>query len=295
MRLFIIKDIDTKNAKDEAEQYIQFLKKLKDNDLEVWNKLQQQIRDSGKSEVANLIYSEMRKQQIETNYRKENLAQYYWSHITGWMTHYGTDFYRPIIYFLMPLFILSSFMFKSPNNITPTYDAMEAFGGYDSFFIGDDTPDALTTPFRQLPIGTPLTYETLCIKSKKEKWIARPFKPNENQLHPMCEGKWGLIDGIELALTYHLPMLSYFVEPAWEARSEPLKGDDCMFRIPHLSVDSSTDDKRSMIEGKTCITSPFKYLTPGHYTFFASFVSWIIIPVYFYGFAARIIRRSEGH
>ena len=313
MNLFDVHLNDQRSSKDEAKLYIDFLRKLENDDLEVWNKLQLQIRDTGKTEVADLIFIEMRKIQITKNYNK-HVSLYYWFHFTGWLTNYGTDFYRPLIYFLLPLFLLSSIIFSQPQNISPTFSAVEALGGYDTFFVENTKEDTNNSvqqtdedhgasgetsitggygEYRRLPHRAELTYENLCMHSREERWTSQSvYEHYYPRPHLICEGDWTLVDGIKLALTYHLPMLSYFVEPAWEARSEPILEDHCLFRLPEVVTDMKNDQVHNNLTGE-CLSSPLTYLTPGHYTFFASFISWIIIPIYFYGFASRIIRRSE--
>ena len=292
MPLYKVKTIDNKyKIQEEAQRYINFLKQLEDNDLEVWNKIQIQLRDSGKTEVADKISVEMRKTQIKVNYDPQHSIFFFWYHFTGWLTHYGTNFYRPIIYFLFPLFIVSSIIFSNPKNISPTFDAMEAHGGYADFFT-DKNEAEYAHNIRLLPQGTQLTYESVCMYSEKERWKNINLKKHFPLPHPICEGVWTLVDGIEMALTYHLPMLSYFVEPAWEARSEPIETDQCLLKIPTLDFENLDSNHLPTFQGD-CYKNTFTFLTPGHYTFFASFISWIIIPIYFYGFASRIIRRYE--
>ena len=288
-KLFTVKEIDEKKFTSfdrKAEPYIKFLNQLIDDDLEVWNRLQRQLRDSGKTEVADLIFIEMTKKGIALNSNTHGI-KFYWAHLIGWLTNYGTNFYRPLLFLLLPLFFISSFMFSDPRNISPTYDAVEAYGGYDIFFGENKDPEDPLSIYNHLTVGEPLTYYTLCTSYFEHNGRHKLHTP-----HPICEGSWDILDGVELALTYHLPMFSYFIDPAWEARSEPLIEDSCLLSIPSEMHYAPNKDFLVKFDW-TCIDF-FKELTPGRYTFFASFLSWVIIPVYFYGFASRVIRRYEG-
>ena len=287
-----------------------------------WYNVERYLRSIGQEDEADKVHVNMTKTRLEkfTLGKNKNVLRYYFEHIIHWPTGYGTQLTKPMYIFILPLFFVSACLFSNPQNVSPTFSALQTFDGYHGFYKSvqkdifelqptgpnknnapsytihehDSSPQSYKEDyqFHQLnDYKQVITYSTLCHEPEKSKYTKHETHTIDFPLpHPLCEGQWDWFDGIELAITHHIPMISYVVEPAWEARSEPMEHDYCLFSVPDLNSAHKDPDGYVHITDKNCLWKMDYYLTPGHYTFFTSLLSWIIIPVYLFSITSRFFR-----
>ena len=281
-----------------ADDFSRVLENVKNFEPNSWRYVETYLKKIGMDDEASEVRVRMKKQQLKnaTLRKDHNVVRYYFERLLNWPTNYGTKLAKPIYMFLLPLFLLSSLLFSNPQNVTPTFNALEAYGGYDEFYkdnnkdtvFGEDIPDFKIIPKEQVV----LTYKTVCIDIEDK---------SEKKLHPICNGsKWGIVDGFQMALTYHIPMINYVIEPSWEARSEKMPEDYCLFKIPKVKAvdypnggESFIDIDLSVSAKETLCFKIDRYITPGNYTFFATLISWILLPLYIYALTNRLFNLNN--
>ena len=128
-----------------------------------------------------------------------------------------------------------------------------------------------------------LNYSNICLGLEHKTALAiNPQDPNIPQeeslsslasketLHPLCTGGWNFFKAMSIAMTYHIPMIHFWLDSDWEARSRPSQNDYCLFPFNDQSDCSIV-------------------ITPFYYAFAVTLLSWIILPVYLFGITNRIL------